>query len=356
MVDETREGNVSSQFVSENAGVEDIAQSKTAGLYNLSDYRKKRVEALEEKGREALENGTSPLNSSRSSTPGTPQPQPKKRKRTAAQSKLSFGGDDADEESNPASAGSGASQSIASASKSTGGLEKQDVLSKKRMGPNGSIGHAPKVMTKGAIARDAETRERLRKDFLLKQEAVKSTEILVPFVFYDGTNIPGGVCKMKKGDPMWLFLDRSRKVGAELGVGGADKSKREWARVGVDDLMLVRGDIIIPHHYDFYYFISGAMQGFQGPLFRYTSHVEPPVEVSKVARSAGEDIPVKKVPKTTKLEGFDHDATQTKVVDRRWYEKHKHIYPASIWEEFDPNKDYTSGIRKDPKGNAFFFR
>ena len=79
------------------------------------------------------------------------------------------------------------------------------------------------------------------------QDAVKATEINIPFVFYDGTNIPGGVCTIKKGDYAWVFLDRSRKVGAELGVGEKANSRREWARIGVDDLMMVRGNIIIPH-------------------------------------------------------------------------------------------------------------
>ena len=81
------------------------------------------------------------------------------------------------------------------------------------------------------------------------QEAVKNTEFIIPFVFYDGTNIPGGSCKVKKGDHTWVFLDRSRKAGADLGVGGSERanSRREWARVGVDDLMLVRGEVIIPH-------------------------------------------------------------------------------------------------------------
>lgn len=106
-------------------------------------------------------------------------------------------------------------------------------------------------MTKSALLREAQTREQLRKEFLAMQEVVKGTEILIPFVFYDGTNIPGGVCKVKKGDYIWVFLDRSRKVGAELGVGGGAtekaNSRREWARVGVDDLMLVRGEVIIPH-------------------------------------------------------------------------------------------------------------
>lgn len=79
------------------------------------------------------------------------------------------------------------------------------------------------------------------------QEAVKAADISLPFVFFDGSNTPGGICQMKKGDHVWLFLDKARKVGAELGVGGADKSRREWARVGVDDLMLVRGEVIVPH-------------------------------------------------------------------------------------------------------------
>ena len=123
------------------------------------------------------------------------------------------------------------------------------MLPKRRLGPNATAPYAPKVMTKSALLREAQTREQLRKEFLILQEAVKATEILIPFVFYDGTNIPGGICKVKKGDHIWVFLDKSRKVGAELGVGGGEKasSRREWARVGVDDLMLVRGEVIIPH-------------------------------------------------------------------------------------------------------------
>jgi protein FAM50 len=118
---------------------------------------------------------------------------------------------------------------------------------KKKMGVNASVGIVPKALTKSALLREAQTRESLRKEFLALQDAVKATEISIPFVFYDGTNIPGGVCKVKKGDYIWVFLDRSRKVGAELGVGEKGNSRREWARVGVDDLMLVRGSIIVPH-------------------------------------------------------------------------------------------------------------
>jgi len=122
-----------------------------------------------------------------------------------------------------------------------------EILGKKKIGVNASVGVVPKALTKSALLREAQTRESLRKEFLALQEAVKATEISIPFVFYDGTNIPGGVCRVKKGDYVWVFLDRSRKVGADLGVGEKANSRREWARIGVDDLMMVRGSIIVPH-------------------------------------------------------------------------------------------------------------
>jgi protein FAM50 len=101
-------------------------------------------------------------------------------------------------------------------------------------------------MTKSALQREAQQADLARQDFLVMREGVKATEMAIPFVFYDGTNVPGGLCRVKKGDHIWLFLDKARKVGAELGVGG-DRSRRDWARVSVDDLMLVRGEIILPH-------------------------------------------------------------------------------------------------------------
>lgn len=126
--------------------------------------------------------------------------------------------------------------------------------------PNASLPPPPKIVTKSALESEAQARDALRKEFLALQETVKATDILIPFVFYDGTHIPAGKVKLKKGDPIWLFLERCRKVGAELGVGGAGgggkasragkarrDNRREWARVGVDDLMCVRGGIIIPH-------------------------------------------------------------------------------------------------------------
>lgn len=119
-------------------------------------------------------------------------------------------------------------------------------------------GPAPKAMTKASLAAEAAERDRLRSEFIKTQEQIRNAEIAIPFVFYDGSSLPGGTVKVKKGEHIWLFLERCRKVGAEIGVssegsveGGGSRQrvegKKSWARIGVDDLMLIRGDIIIPH-------------------------------------------------------------------------------------------------------------
>ena len=92
-------------------------------------------------------------------------------------------------------------------------------------------------------------------------------------------------------------------------------------------------------------------------LFDYSAEA-PPAEGTDEGGDAL-PAPVKGLSKNsvdiTTLEGASDDPTFTKVVDRRWYERNKHIYPASMWQEFDPERDYQNEIRRDPGGNAYFF-
>ncbi|KAF2495917.1 XAP5-domain-containing protein [Lophium mytilinum] len=362
-----------SRFTSQAATAEDLLKEQTVGLVHLSDFRKRRAEALDRKDREradaalvANSNQGTP-SASGASTPrdgaSTPRPLKKKRK-NPAKGKLSFGFED-DEDTGDSAVPTPRSATPNEQGASDGGEENGTVV-KKKMGPNAGVKFVPKAMSKSALLREAQTREQLRKEFILMRDAVKATEMLLPFVFYDGTNIPGGVCRVKKGDPIWLFLDKARKVGAETGGGGGDKSRREWARVGVDDLMLVRGEIIIPHHYEFYYFMANATIGFDGPLFNYSAQPTAATPVSTESTPIDPATfdplarPEKKKEKKSfipdsELEGSTEDPTVTKVVDRRWYERNKHIFPASVWEDYDPGKDYSKGHRKDTEGNSFFF-
>lgn len=123
-------------------------------------------------------------------------------------------------------------------------------------------------------------------------------------------------------------------------------------------------------HYDFYYFIINHTLGPNNRiLFDYSSS---PTSATKPATppeaidldtynplSRPSDKP--KPPKLQEenlildLEGKDDDAAFTKVVDRRWYERNKHIFPASVWQAFDPEKDYQKEVKRDLGGNAFFF-
>ncbi|KAJ8127178.1 hypothetical protein O1611_g6457 [Lasiodiplodia mahajangana] len=153
----------------------------------------------------------------------------------------------------------------------------------------------------------------------------------------------------------------ARKVGADLGVGEKANARREWARVGVDDLMMVRGNVIIPHHYDFLFFIMNKTLGPSGSiLFNYDAEASKPQPREPVVHDdhTAPPLPLSSAVMRTpvdSLEGASDDPTLTRVVDRRWYERNKHIYPASMWQDFDPEKDYQKEVRRDPGGNAFFY-
>ncbi|AEO55639.1 hypothetical protein MYCTH_2299695 [Thermothelomyces thermophilus ATCC 42464] len=394
------QSQASSRFTPQNQTTNNRLSINTVGLVALSDFRKRRAEVLEQQEREAREaalsarTNTSTPDRSLTATPNNAsadssetERQRKKKKKKHAKALVSFGDDDEEEEdeSGPKlvtdrgagaqgaekAAKQAAEKDVGDSSSAEAGTEgasgedrdkdtdknkdkdKADKPPAKVM-VNSSVGIVPRARTKAALRREAAEREALRKEFLMLQAAVKATEIAIPFVFYDGTNIPGGIVRVKKGDFVWFFLDKSRKVGARLGVG-ADKvvnARRDWARVSVDDLLLVRGTIIIPHHYEFYFFIINKTIGPGNKLlFDYSAEATPTQPAAGASGTSG----INSTPDLSKLEGASDDPTFTKVVDRRWYQRNKHIYPASVWQVFDPEKDYSKEIPRDPGGNAFFF-
>jgi len=260
-----------SRFAPQNKTTNERLSTTTVGLVALSDFRKRRAEVLEAQVREAREAvlaaptppaETTPNNDNSNNATSDDSGEVEKHKKkkakktkTAARARALVSFDDGDgeddDEATPASVKKGKSK--AGGDKSAEGKDDEDTTNPpktgSKFGANASVAVMPRVLTKAALRREAAERDALRKQFLLLQAAVKATEVAIPFVFYDGTNTPGGIVRVKKGDHAWLFLDKSRKVGAELGVGGekSANARRDWARVGVDDLMLVRGSIIIPH-------------------------------------------------------------------------------------------------------------
>ncbi|KAI1288868.1 XAP5-domain-containing protein [Xylaria venustula] len=357
-----------SRFTSQNKTTQQRISNNTVGLVALSDFRKRRAEVLEQQEREAREAAiaTSTPDRSLTSTPdpasdsAAPPRKKKTKKRKVGGAKLSFGDDeDQDDDDDDGSrdgednykkkgaAGSALTNSDEDVEGKGNSNAKDE--SRKKITVNSSVSVVPRSVTKSALRREAAERETLRREFLQRQERVKATEIAIPFVFYDGSNIPGGTVRVKKGDFVWQFLDKSRRVGADLGVGEKANARREWARVGVDDLMMVRANVIIPHHYDFLFFIMNKTLGPNGSiLFDYATEASTSAPKQGLSSAQMQD-PV------DSHEGASDDPTMTRVVDRRWYERNKHIYPASMWQDFDPEKDYQKEVRRDPGGNTFFY-
>ncbi|CAJ0927822.1 16077_t:CDS:2 [Entrophospora sp. SA101] len=122
-------------------------------------------------------------------------------------------------------------------------------------------------------------------------------KINITYSYWDGTGHRKTVT-CKKGDSISAFLEKCRQQFHEL------------RGVSVDNLLYVKEDLIIPH----------VTRGKSGPLFNFDVH---------------DDV------------RLTHDATVEKdeshagmVVERNWYEKNKHIFPASRWEIYDPEKNY----------------
>lgn len=267
-----------SRFAPQNKSTHERLSTSTIGLVALSDFRKRRAQVLEQEEREARSGPSTPSRSRAGSPdkeasggPGSAEDKQREEERRLKRLKkkggllrrkqlLSFGDDDDD--SSEASIGDKIKDVGAAAATSTTAttptaataatLEEDSPVvdnapPRAKLKANAAVPVAPRAMTKAALLQEATEREALRREFLAVQEAVKESEIVIPFVFYDGTNIPGGVVRLRKGDFVWYFLDRSRKVGAELRSGRQARSRRAWARIGVDDLLLVRDTIIIPH-------------------------------------------------------------------------------------------------------------
>jgi hypothetical protein len=71
-------------------------------------------------------------------------------------------------------------------------------------------------------------------------------------------------------------------------------------------------DLIIPAHYTFYDFILNKARGKSGPLFNFDVHDD-----------------VRLLADATREKDESHAG---KVVERSWYQRNKHIFPASRWE------------------------
>mmetsp|Transcript_15954 Transcript_15954/g.28748 ORF Transcript_15954/g.28748 Transcript_15954/m.28748 type:complete len:388 (+) Transcript_15954:107-1270(+) len=157
-------------------------------------------------------------------------------------------------------------------------------------------------------------RERLRKEWLDRQKTMKGEILEITYSYWDGTGHRRTV-QCKKGDTVARFLELVR---CDLA-----KEFREMGNVSSDALLYVKEDLIIPQDISFYDLIATRARGKSGPLFNFDVHED--------VRLGAVDARVEK-----------DESHPGKVVERRWYDRNKHIFPASRWEIYDPAKEYGS--------------
>ncbi|KAJ8776129.1 hypothetical protein J1605_015790 [Eschrichtius robustus] len=144
-------------------------------------------------------------------------------------------------------------------------------------------------------------------------------EIEITFSYWDGSGHRRTV-KMKKGNTMQQFLQKALEI--------LRKDFSELRSAGVEQLMYIKEDLIIPHHHSFYDFIVTKARGKSGPLFNFDVHDD-----------------VRLLSDATVEKDESHAG---KVVLRSWYEKNKHIFPASRWEPYDPEKKWDKYTVQKP--------
>eukprot|EP01086_Lenisia_limosa_P016158 TRINITY_DN5761_c0_g1_i1.p1 TRINITY_DN5761_c0_g1~~TRINITY_DN5761_c0_g1_i1.p1 ORF type:complete len:320 (-),score=82.66 TRINITY_DN5761_c0_g1_i1:71-1030(-) len=186
--------------------------------------------------------------------------------------------------------------------------EEEDItpLPKKRFGKDPGVNTAF-LPDKDREEKEAQERIRLREEFLAKQESLKNEKVSIAFEHWDGKGKQYEV-ETTKGASIKTFLKEVQKTIPEI------------RRLSADDLMLIKGDLILPHHYTFYDFIITNAKGRCGLLFDFDT----------------------KKGMALKMDGKQVDTRVPKVVERHWYEKNKHIYPQSRWENYDPEKKWEN--------------
>jgi len=161
--------------------------------------------------------------------------------------------------------------------------------------------------------KEEKERSRLKAEWAIMQEKKKNEEIEVVYSYWDGSGHRRAVT-IKKGLSIGRFLDAVRDQLKE--------TFPELRGISSDSLIYVKEDVIIPHTVSFFDLIEAKARGKSGPLFQFDVH---------------DDIRLVSDARVEKDESHPG-----KVVERRWYEKNKHVFPASRWEQYEPGKVYET--------------
>lgn len=221
-------------------------------------------------------------------------------KRQINRNKISFDGDEEEDEDDSGSGSDGGG-----ASSSRGG--------RKRFGKD------PTVDTSFLFDADREAEIQKRKKHLVEEyqtqaEKAKHEKLEITYSYYDGT-----------GHRRSTTIEKGFTIGQFLSKAKAELEKTDFPElraVALENLMYVKEDLIIPHNVTFYGLIRDRARGKSGPLFHFDVHDD--IRINS-------DVRVEK-----------DEAHAGKIVDKKWYERSKHIFPASRWEMYHKDKTYET--------------
>ena len=245
----------------------------------------------------------------------------KKKERKQRAALLSFGGEEDNEEEDEEE-GNPSTSIAAAVSITTAKTSKKD--------PSIDTSFLPDKDREDAAKAE---RIRLEQEWTDQQEKIKLEKLQITYSYWDGSG-HRRTCTITKGDSVGDgFLEVVRK--------DLSRDFRELKNVACDALLYVKEDLILPHDITFYDLIATRARGKSGPLFHF--------DVRDDIRTGPLDVRVEK-----------DESHPGKVVERSWYEKNKHIFPASRWEVYDPSKNYGGYTiagkivtTKDNKANIF---
>lgn len=272
--------DISNKFSSHYDVVEQQLKSSTIGLVTLDEMKAKREDLVREHEKQLA---------AQLKSDGESKKKKQKKQKTKPSSALSFNVDEEDDNES---------------------LEPVIPVKKKKLGKN------PDVDTSFLPDREREEierqeREKIRQEWVEEQEKIKSEDIEITYSYWDGSG-HRRTLTMKKGSKISHFLQKC--------VEQLRKDFTEFRAVTTEHLMYVKEDLIIPQHHTFYDFIINKARGKSGPLFSFDVHED----VRMIS-----DASVEK-----------DESHAGKVVLRSWYERNKHIFPASRWEPYDPEKKW----------------
>eukprot|EP01031_Cornospumella_fuschlensis_P027418 gene27418-33117_t len=272
---------IDSKFSTATNAAEQEFQRKTVGLVTAEEFRKAREEGMKDKVEQERLIIAEAERIKQAEQEKIAQERELKRKRAVAS--LSFAVDE-DEDSDD---------------------EPVPVLKKILKDPTVDTSFLPDANRERELK---QKKEELKREWLAEQERIKNEILEVTYSYWDGSG-HRKVIQTKKGCTIGKFLEA---VKAQL----LDEFK-ELRSVSNEDLLYVKEDLIIPQHLSFYDLIITQARGKSGPLFHFDVH---------------EDVRIVNDARVEKDESHPG-----KVVERRWFEKNKHIFPASRWEIYDPN-------------------